>query len=79
MIIENKSGLLTHIERAGTFIVMLASASRAEREALSLHLAALRAAGHAVVADEVWRHGESTGDVCVTHYASCVACKRTVL
>ena len=71
--------LLTHIETAGSQGILSRSATREERKALALHLTALRAAGHAIVADEVMEHGEASGDLRVFHYLSCVKCKRTVL
>lgn len=69
-----RSGLLTNIERPGTTLSPR-SATLKEREALSLHLAALRTAGHAVIADEVFECGEPVGDIRVFHFKTCVRCK----
>lgn len=70
------SGLLTRIERSGGSGVLYANATLSERNALALHLGALRAAGHAVIADEVMESGEATGDIRIWHYLTCRACKR---
>jgi hypothetical protein len=68
--------LLTRIETAGGAAILHAHAPYEQRHALALHLAALRTAGHAVVADEVWNHNEMDGAVRITHYRSCERCKR---
>ena len=69
------SDLLTTLEKAGGSGLLPRSASYKEREALALHLAALKAQGHAIVADEVFEHNEPSGDLRVWHYLSCKACK----
>lgn len=69
------SDLLTRLERAGGSGVLAKDATLAEREALALHLTALRAQGHAIVADETYESGEAAGELRVIHYLSCKACK----
>lgn len=71
--------LLTRVEYAGGSGVLSRTATLAERKALALHLAALRAQQHAIVADEVMESGEASGDIRVWHYLSCRACAQSVL
>lgn len=73
------SDLLACIERAGGQGVLDANAPRSEREAIAVHLGALRAQGHAIIADEVIESGETTGDLRIWHYLSCRACKKGVV
>jgi len=70
---------LTDLEHAGGSGVLPLSATREDRMNLELHLYALKAAGHAIICDEVRESGETTGEIRIQHYLSCVACKRTVL
>jgi hypothetical protein len=71
--------LLTHLEHAGASGVLAKTATLAERSALAIHLAALKAQHHAIVADEVMESGEASGDIMVWHYLSCVRCKEGAL
>lgn len=71
-----QSNLLTRVEKAGGSGVLAKTATLAERSALALHLAALKAQQHAIVADEVMESGEASGDIRVWHYLSCVRCKK---
>lgn len=73
------SDLLTRLERAGGSGVLAKDATLAEREALALHLNALRAQGHAIACDEVMESGESSGEVRIIHYLTCQACAKGVL
>lgn len=71
------ANLLTIVERAGGSGLLSSSATLKEREALALHLGALRAAGHAVVADEVFERPGNSGSlgIRVLHYLNCRVCK----
>src|SRR5208282_855392 len=53
--VEKDAGMniLTIIEKAGGIAVLPASATYSERKAVAAHLGALKAQGHAVVADEL--------------------------
>lgn len=63
------TNILTRMERPGTVWV-----PREERnQALANHLMALKAQGHAIMADEV------EGELIVYHYLTCMACKKGVL
>ena len=66
---------LTTIERAGGNIILHKSATILERKALELYLRSLKAAGHAIVCDEVSENGEYQGTLRVCHFLSCVKCK----
>lgn len=68
------SDLFTRLETAGGYAI-IERASTVDRLKLSLHLAALRTAGHALAADEVMESGETTGTLRIIHYLSCVRCK----
>jgi hypothetical protein len=70
-----QSDFLTRLERAGGSGVLSKNATLSERKALALHLNALRAHGHAIVADETYESGETIGELRVIHYLSCKACK----
>ena len=63
--------LLTHLERAGSYAEIPEDFDRFQ---LALFLQALRGAGHAVVANEVFEHGSKSGAIIVTHYRTCLAC-----
>lgn len=63
---------LTRCERAGNFVTFV-NPSPAERDAIALHFGALRAQGHAVVADEVQHEGRAT-ELRIHHYKTCMAC-----
>lgn len=67
---------LTNLKHAGAQSLLPRSATRAEREALALHLHTLRAQGHALAVDETFEHGETTGDIRILHYKTCVQCIR---
>jgi hypothetical protein len=62
------------INKAGDQLLLPASASLAERNALAAELIALRKAGHAVQCDEVIESGERTGEIRAWHYRTCLAC-----
>ena len=64
--------LLTSLERAGSSATIPRDYDHA---ALATFLIALRGAGHAIVADEVYEHGERVGVMRVVHYLSCGKCK----
>lgn len=66
---------LTQLEKAGGALILKASATLAERQALALHLIGLRAQDHAIVADEVMESGQATGEIRVIHYLTCNKCK----
>lgn len=66
--------LLIRLERAGGVGILPRTAPYSDKKALSLHLAALKAQGHSVVADEVYEQGQVSGDLRITHYLSCGAC-----
>ena len=68
---------LTKLENPGGQGVLHASATREERNALALYLIALKAAGHAISADEVMASGEFRGDIRVIHFLSCEQCRKT--
>jgi hypothetical protein len=67
------SDLLTKLEAAGGAAILPASATLHERNVLAMHLAALKAQGHAVAADEVIDQGEP-GQVRAIHFLSCKKC-----
>ena len=60
---------LTRCETAGNIVTFVAP-SPAERDALALHLGALRKQGHAVVCDEV-QHQDAPTELRVHHYLTC--------
>ena len=68
------ANLLTILERAGGQGLLSASAERWEREALALHIAALKGLGHAIVVDEVYEHDAASGDIRVLHFLTCKKC-----
>ena len=68
------SDLLTTLETAGGQGVLHAAAPLSERNALHLHVQALKAQGHAVVVNEVIENGEYRGTLNVLHYLSCRKC-----
>jgi hypothetical protein len=72
------STLMRRLEHAGGSGILPASATLQERLALSLHLVALKKAGHAVVADEVYESGgmDDHGELRIIHYRTCTACKK---
>lgn len=72
---QEMSDLLTRLERPGIFVTLPRSASSEERLALALHVATMKAQGHAVTLSETIEHGEKTGDMHVTHYLTCAKCK----
>lgn len=76
---NSMNDLLTRLERAGGQAVLSRDATLAEREALALHLTALRKFGHAIACDEVMESGESSGEVRIIHYLTCSACAKGVL
>jgi hypothetical protein len=65
---------LTDLERAGGVARLAASATYSERKALALHLAALKAQGHAVSAHEVVASGERSGEMIAIHFLTCKRC-----
>lgn len=67
---------LTYLELPGSRGILPCTATRQEREALSLHLAALKAQGHAIACDEIMEFGDSSGGLRVTHFLSCERCKK---
>jgi hypothetical protein len=66
---------LTKLERAGGSAILPASATLHERNVLAMHLAALKATGHAVSADEIQDQNEP-GMVRAIHFLSCKRCSR---
>lgn len=76
MVLMELSTLLANLTDAGGAGILPKSATLEERKALERHLAALKAANHAVTADEVYEHGEATGEIRAFHYLSCQACAR---
>lgn len=74
--INQTSNFLTNLEHAGAHAVLPRTAARIEKEALALHLASLKAAGHAVQADEVIEFGEPSGDIRIFHSLSCIVCAK---
>lgn len=73
------ANFLTRLERAGSQGVLSKDATLAEREALAIHLTALRKFGHAIACDEVMESGEMSGEIRVIHYRTCRACAEGVL
>src|SRR5712692_4053546 len=69
------SDLLSTISRAGVRATLPATASAKERSDLLLRLGELRAAGHAVVADEDYNRGGAPSELRVMHYLTCRACR----
>ena len=65
------SALLTTLEHKGGQGVLGPSATLAERNALALHLMALRAQGHAVQADAIHEYGDEGSTIRAFHYLSC--------
>lgn len=65
--------ILTQLETAGSSATIPRDYDHA---ALATFLIALRGAGHAIVADEVYEHGERAGTMRVFHYRSCAVCQR---
>jgi hypothetical protein len=63
------------LELAGGAAILPAEGSLAERKTFAIRLATLRAQGHAVAADEIIESGQTTGEVRVIHYLSCLKCK----
>lgn len=70
---------LTRLEHAGGQGALSKDATLAEREALAIHLTALRKFGHAIACDEVMESGEMSGEVRIIHYLTCRACAKGVL
>jgi hypothetical protein len=68
------SNLLTILEKAGGIGMLPASATLAERNVLAAHLAALKAQGHAVSADEVIVNRDVSGELRIIHFLSCKKC-----
>jgi hypothetical protein len=68
------SDTLTKLERAGGSAILPASATLHERNVLAMHLAALKAQGHSVTADEVFEHEATSGAIKAIHYLSCRRC-----
>jgi len=66
---------LTNLETAGAYAVLPRSAIYSDKRNLEIHLSALKAAGHAISADEVIEHGEPGGDIRIFHSLSCKKCK----
>ena len=62
--------ILTRLEKIGHTVIPKGF----NRELLALHLGRLRAAGHAIMADEVIRHGDVLGEISVMHYRTCKVC-----
>lgn len=65
--------ILTLIEQCGAHVNIAPGA--VDGQALANHLLAMRVAGHAVVADEVFTSANVSLGVRVTHYLSCRKCK----
>ena len=67
------TNLLTMLETSGSQGVLPASATLTERNALHLHIIALKAQGHAIVFSDVIENEEngSARSITVTHYKSC--------
>ena len=65
--------LLTFLEHAGSSATIPRDYDRA---ALATFLIALRGAGHAIVVDFIYEHGERVGVMRVFHYRSCAVCQR---
>jgi hypothetical protein len=66
--------LLTDMERAGS-VIAFTDATYEDRSRIALQLSALRAAGHAIIADETFSHEEKP-ILRVFHYKTCVECLR---
>lgn len=62
--------VLTKLETIGHTVIP----REFNRRQLAMHLRALRAAGHAIVADEVISHGDKLGEISVMHYRTCRVC-----
>lgn len=65
----------SRVGKAGSHFELSASASHEEREALVLYLQFLRGKGHALNVSESTKPGEVTGELFVTHFLSCKACR----
>ena len=65
------SALLTTLEHRGGQGVLGPSATLAERNALHLHIMALRAMGHAISFSDVVEHDGSGRTIAVQHLLSC--------
>lgn len=68
----NTDDRLTKCERAGNMVTFV-NPSSTERDTIFLHFGALKAAKHAVIADEV-QHGDGLVELRIHHYLTCIAC-----
>jgi hypothetical protein len=73
------SSLLTDLERAGGHGVLYPSATLAERNALHLHIQALKAQGHAIAFSDTIERENKGRTISVQHYKTCEECKRRVI
>ena len=78
MVLMAVNDLHVKVERAGGRGVLPSHATLQQRNALAIHLATLREAGHSVVADEVLEFGEPSGAIRITHFLSCKRCSEDV-
>ena len=73
------SDILTRLEKAGGQAVLPHSATLVERNALHLHIQALKAQGHAIVFSDVVDAGGEGRTISVQHYLNCVRCRKGVV
>lgn len=69
------SDYLTSMSHAGSF-TSIGHVSSEDLEKISLHIKALKATGHAISADETFSYDHKPLGITVTHYLTCLVCRK---